>query len=84
MNCGFKSVIVLMEKLEEDIGESVLPKNKFESQGESIQDCCKTSNDVRGTETWAVKKAHVKKLDVAEMRMLKWMNGVTKMDRIRN
>ena len=23
------------------------PKNKFESQGESIQDICKTSNDVR-------------------------------------
>ena len=32
----------------------------------------------------AVKKAHEKKLDVAEMRMLRWMNGVTKMDRIRN
>ena len=38
-----------MEKLEEDIGDSVRPKNKFEtqSQGESIQDSCKTSNDVR-------------------------------------
>ena len=35
-------------------------------------------------ETWAVKKAHEKKLDVAEMRMLRWMSGVTKMDRIRN
>ena len=37
-----------------------------------------------GAETWAVKKAHEKKLDVAEMRMLNWMSGVTKMDRIRN
>ena len=36
-----------MEKLKEDIGDSVRPKNKFESQGESIQDSCKTSNDVR-------------------------------------
>ena len=36
-----------MKKLEEDIGDSVRPKNKFESQGESIQDSCKTSNDVR-------------------------------------
>ena len=35
-----------MEKLEEGIGDSVRPKNKFESQGESIQDSCKTSNDV--------------------------------------
>ena len=31
-----------------------------------------------------MKKAHEKKLDVAEMRMLRWMSGVTKMDRIRN
>ena len=37
-----------------------------------------------GAETWAVKKAQEKKLDVAEMRMLRWMSGVTKMDRIRN
>ena len=29
------------------IGDSVRPKNKFESQGESIQDSCTTSNDVR-------------------------------------
>ena len=37
-----------------------------------------------GAETWAVKKAHEKKLDVAEMRMLRWTSGVTKLDRIRN
>ena len=37
-----------------------------------------------GAETWAVQKAHEKKFDVAEMRMLRWMSGVTKMDRIRN
>ena len=37
-----------------------------------------------GAETWAVKKAQGKKLDVAEMRMLTWMSGVTKLDRIRN
>ena len=36
-----------METLKEDIGDSVRPKNKFESQGESIQDSCKTSNDAR-------------------------------------
>ena len=37
-----------------------------------------------GAETWALKKAQEKKLDVAEMRMLRWMSGVTKLDRIRN
>ena len=31
-----------------------------------------------------VKKAQEKKLDVAEMRMLRWMSGVTKLDRIRS
>ena len=36
-----------MEKREEDIGDSMRPKNKFESQGKSIQDSCKTSNDVQ-------------------------------------
>ena len=35
-------------------------------------------------ETWAMKKAQEKKVDVAEMRMLRWMSGVTQMDRIRN
>ena len=37
-----------------------------------------------GADTWTVKKAQEKKLDVAEMRMLRWMSGVTEMDRIRN
>ena len=35
-------------------------------------------------ETWPSKKAHEKRLDVAEMRMLRWMCGVTKKDRTRN
>ena len=37
-----------------------------------------------GAETWAVKKAQEKKFDVAGMRMVRWMSGVTKLDRIRN
>ena len=37
-----------------------------------------------GAETVAVKKAQEKKLDVAEIGMLRWMSGVTKLDRIRN
>ena len=37
-----------------------------------------------GAETWALKKAQEKKLDVAEMRMFRWMSGVTKLGRIRN
>ena len=39
---------------------------------------------IYSAETWAVKKVQEKKLGVAEMRMLRWMNGGTKLDRIRN
>ena len=40
---------------------------------------------VYGAETlWAVKKVHEKKMEVAEMNMLRWMCGVTRLDKIRN
>ena len=34
-------------------------------------------------ETWALENAQENKLDVSEMRMLRWMCGVTKQDNIR-
>jgi len=37
-----------------------------------------------GTECWPVKNLHVQKMQVAEMRMLRWMCGHTRMDKIRN
>ena len=38
-----------------------------------------------GAETsWALKKAQEKKMEVAEKRMLRWMCGVTKLDKIIN
>ncbi|KAI5731744.1 hypothetical protein M8J77_015349 [Diaphorina citri] len=37
-----------------------------------------------GAETWPVKKVQEKRMEVAEMRMLRWSCGVTRMDRIRN
>ncbi|KAL3356212.1 hypothetical protein AABB24_017079 [Solanum stoloniferum] len=37
-----------------------------------------------GAECWPVKNSHVQKLHVAEMRMLRWMSGHTRSDKIRN
>ena len=37
-----------------------------------------------GSETWAVKRTQEKRMNVAEMRMLRWMCGVTRRDRVRN
>ncbi|XP_060191168.1 uncharacterized protein LOC132620753 [Lycium barbarum] len=37
-----------------------------------------------GAECWPVKNSHVQKMKVAEMRMLRWMCGHTRRDRIRN
>ncbi|MED6123750.1 hypothetical protein PIB30_118080 [Stylosanthes scabra] len=37
-----------------------------------------------GTEYWAAKGEHEHKLSVAEMKMLRWMSGHTRLDKIRN
>jgi len=35
-------------------------------------------------ECWPIKKSHVQRMRVAEMRMICWMCGYTRFDRIRN
>ncbi|GLS47117.1 hypothetical protein GCM10007884_51210 [Methylobacterium brachythecii] len=37
-----------------------------------------------GSECWATRKQHMDKISVAEMRMLRWMCGKTRKDKIRN
>jgi hypothetical protein len=37
-----------------------------------------------GTECWVIKGQHIQKMSVAEMRMLRWIFGHTRKDRIRN
>ena len=37
-----------------------------------------------GAECWPTKRRHVQQLGVAEMRMLRWMCGHTRKDRVRN
>jgi len=37
-----------------------------------------------GAECWQIKKTQVQRLMIAEMRMIRWMYGFTRLDRIRN
>src|SRR6201996_2815769 len=37
-----------------------------------------------GTETWAIKKAEERKMQTIEMRMLRWIIGKTRKNRVRN
>ena len=37
-----------------------------------------------GADTWATTKRQEKRIEVSEMRMLRWMSGVTRKDKIRN
>ncbi|XP_023239853.1 uncharacterized protein LOC111638386 [Centruroides sculpturatus] len=37
-----------------------------------------------GAETWAITRTQERKMEVAEIRMLRWMCGVSRKDRIRN
>ena len=53
-------------------------------QGEMVYKTLVRPAMMYGAETWAVKKAQEKKLDVAEMRTLSWLSGVLKLDCIMN
>ena len=46
--------------------------------------CQKINIKIYGAECCPVKKIQVQRLMVAEMRMIRWMYGFTRLDRIRN
>ena len=59
-------------------------ENQLEGKGKGVQDCNVRPAKMYSAQTLAAKKAQ-EKLDVAEMRMLRWiLCDVTKMGRIKN
>jgi len=37
-----------------------------------------------GVECWPIKKSHIQRMRVIEMRMIRWICGHTRLDKIRN
>ena len=56
-----------MEELEESVWSVVRQENEREDQGEGVENSGETSTDVRGRDMGG------KKLEVAEIIMLRWM-----------
>ena len=59
-------------------------KDVREAKWESIDRKLVRTSLLFGAETWATMKRQEKRMEVNEMRMLRWMCGVTKKDKIRN
>ena len=72
-----------MERLEEGVGDSVRPKNKFESQGEGVQDGCGVSSGVRCRDLGSGEGARGE-VACGGGGVLGWMSGVAGLDRVRN
>jgi len=39
---------------------------------------------IYGEECWPTKKAHLQRMKIAEMRMIRWIDGYTRLDKINN
>ena len=72
-----------MEELEESVLSVVRQEDEREDQEKVYRTVLRPAL-MYGAETWALKKADEKKSEVAKMRMLRWMCGVAKVDKIRN
>ena len=59
-----------MEELEESVWSVVRQENESKDQGKVYRTVVRPALEY-GAETWALKKAQEKKLEVAEMRMLR-------------
>ncbi|KAH1228828.1 26S proteasome regulatory subunit 8 A [Glycine max] len=72
-----------MDEMEKSIGVLCDAKVPIKLKGKFYRTAVRPAI-LNGTECWAVKNQHETKVGVAEMRMLRWMCGKTRQDKIRN
>ncbi|KAH1208130.1 Secretory carrier-associated membrane protein 3 [Glycine max] len=72
-----------MDEMEKSIGVLCDAKVPIKLKGKFYRTAVRPAI-LYGTECWAVKSQHETKVGVAEMRMLRWMCGKTRQDKIRN
>ena len=71
-----------MEELEESVWSVVRQETECEDQGKAYRTVVRPAL-LYGADTSALKNSQEKKSEVAEIRMLRWMCGVSKLDKIR-
>ncbi|KAI8538489.1 hypothetical protein RHMOL_Rhmol09G0107800 [Rhododendron molle] len=89
---GIDSVVLVKDEAVRDKWKSYFEKLLNEKHeggfgGEEVENFYGTAIRpamLYGTECWPIKKQQVNKMSEAEMRMLKWMCGKTRRDRIKN
>ena len=69
-----------MEELKESVWSVVRQEDEREDQGEVYRTVVRPAL-MYGGRNMGVEEAQEKKFEVAEMRMLRWMCGVTKLDK---
>ena len=73
-----------MEKLEEMQRNVMWQEDASETEGEKVYKTVVKPPLLYGADTWATTRGQEARLEVNEMRRLRWMCGVTRMDKIRN
>ncbi|KAL4194234.1 hypothetical protein AMTRI_Chr05g67600 [Amborella trichopoda] len=94
IECNFGNDRIRDEETVKIINQEISKKAHFQYLGSIIEGneelkrkffrTTVTPTLLHGTECWAVEKQHAHRMSVAEIRLLRWISGKTRRDRIRN